>query len=204
MRPTTYVNTPGGIFTAEGVWFYTTEEALRAYAGSILERIPLERVLAEAAVWYRSGWALGLVLLPLLLLALPWWVAALTTLGLYVLWELIKPAWYAHTLAGLFYHLEQLWLQFLLYLVVLSVLLMTDQWASALTGLGGFVLFRYGIIDWIARQTLGTLKLSWYHLPEADAILRGCLIRYAIRFGLPLPGLEEMRQRILEFLQRRA
>ncbi|MCS7082020.1 MAG: hypothetical protein N2561_00125 [Bacteroidetes bacterium] len=203
MKPTTYVSTPGGILTAEGVWFYANEEALRAYAGPVLERVPLEQVLAEASTWYRSGWALGIVLLPLLLWKLPWWVATLTTLGLYVLWELLKPAWYSEALARVFYHLQQLWLQFLLYLIVLSVLLMTQQWASAATGLAGFVLFRYGIIDWLARHLLGPLKLGWYHLPEADAILRGRLLRYAIRLDVALPHLEEMRQRILEFWQRR-
>src|SRR5690606_26205907 len=88
----TFVETPAGLFTAGGVWFHTSEASLRAYAKSVLQRVPLPELLAQAQVWLRSAQTLALWVLPFVLLAVPPLPAALGALVLYVAWRALSPA----------------------------------------------------------------------------------------------------------------
>jgi hypothetical protein len=194
----TYVNTPYGMVTAAGRWYHIPEEQARAYAGEVLEHVSLEDLVARADVWIDSPRTVTLWLLPLLLWGLsPLWAAVTAFLG-YVGWALASPAfpslWGTWLVAGL----ENVLAQGGYYAVVLSLFAEAGRFAAVGVGLAAFVLFRWGVVDWAARGGLRTLRRRLYPLPTTDQILRGLMVRAALRHRVSLPQVDAITKDILE------
>lgn len=198
-----YVDTPNGIFTAAGVWFHTTEEALRQYAEPVLARVPLPSLLQQAEVWLRSDQTLVLWVLPLALLLVPPLPAALGALTLYVGWRGLSPSFVSLALLRVFRLLDRVWLQGLYYVLVLSVLAGAAQHAALGLGLGGFILLRWGVVARLTQPLVRRLWASLYSLPVSDQVLRAVIIRTALKYRLSLPELDRMEREIHRHMGRK-
>lgn len=196
--PPTFVNTPYGMVTAAGRWYHIPEEQARDYAGEVLDHISLEDLVERADLWIDSPRTVALWLMPLVLWGLsPVWAVA-TTAGLYLGWALASPAvpslWGTRAVRLLSSTLAQGGY----YTVVLSLFAMADRFAAVGVGLAAFVLFRWGIVDWAVRGGLRALRRRLYPLPVTDQILRGLMVRAALRHRVSVPQVDAITQDILD------
>jgi hypothetical protein len=60
------------------------------------------------------------------------------------------------------------------------------------------VLFRWGIVDWALRGGLRALRRRLYPLPVTDQILRGLMVRAALKYRVSVPQVDAITEDILE------
>lgn len=193
-----YVDTPYGIFTAEGIWFHIREEGLRKYASALLDDISLEELLQRAALWMRSPQIITLWMLPVALWFLPPVAAALLVPGLFMTWRVLSPSVVSEVATQIADWLDIAVVQGLFYVFVLSALAAQGRYAALTVGLVGFVLLRWGLIERALKPLVQPLIDALYTLPLPDQILRAFIIRMALNRRLPLPQLDAMQQDILD------
>jgi hypothetical protein len=189
-----FLDTPAGLITASGIHFHTTRALLEQYARPVLDVVPLDTLIARTEVWLRSGQALALWTLALLLLVLPPVGAALCTLTVYLGWETLGPSLVSQRLVAAFRVLEMALVQAALYVAVLSTLGAQGQAVAVGVGLAGFVLVRWRLVPLVLRPALEILRRPLYTLPVADQVLRGFVLRAALRHGIELPQLERLKR----------
>ena len=196
-----YVDTPRGLFTAAGHWFRTTEALLRSYAGPLLEKEPLDRLLRQADVWL----ALPSLLMLWALLPLLWGqgplVALGIALGLYLLGHLLLPLLILRPLTPILTLLANPWLQGVAYVVGLTALAWSGRQPAVWAGLAVFVLVRWGLLARLLRPLLNRLLAALYPLPLPDQVLRTLMLRAALAHHVPLPELQAMEQEVLRRLR---
>ncbi len=200
---TFFISTPQGVFTASGYWFQATEEMLRSYAGPVLERVSLEELLRRAVRWLRSPQVLALWALPALLMVLSPLAAVLATLVLYAAWGVLSPSLASRHVARLWGLLDNVFLQGLYYVFMLSIVAAQGQYAAMAAGLVGFVAFRWGGVAWLLRPLLRPVQRALYALPVADQVLRAFILRAALEYGVDLPQIERLKERHRERRQER-
>ncbi|MEP0546871.1 MAG: hypothetical protein ABJF88_08065 [Rhodothermales bacterium] len=191
-----FLDTPAGLITASGIHFHTTRALLEQYARPVLDVVPLDTLVARTEVWLRSGQALALWMLALLLLVLPPVGAALCTLTVYLGWETLGPTLVSQRLVAAFRVMEKVLVQGALYVAVLSTLGAQGQVVAVGVGLAGFVLVRWRLIPRLLRPALDVLRRPLYTLPVADQVLRGFVLRAALRHGIELPQLERLKREL--------
>jgi len=197
-----YVDTPVGLLSADGTHYRTTEPLLREYAGPVVDAVGLPTLLRLAGAWLRSPLTLAVLVLPVLLMVLPWWAALLMAVLLYALWSAVAPGAVWRVAARAFSILEQPVVQGLVYIGVLSAFAAMGRYAAVWAGMAGFIAFRLGLVGALLRPVVDAMHRSLYALPPADQTLRALLIREAIRRGITLPGLETIEDRVRAFWQR--
>lgn len=193
-----FVDTPYGIFTAEGVWFHIRESGLREYAADLLDEISLEQLLQWAALWMRSPQIITLWALPVGLWLLPPLGAALLGVGLFVAWKVASPSIVSETMARIADRLDIAVVQGLYYVFVLSLLAAQGRYAALVIGLVGFVLLRWGLVERALNPLIQPALRAMYTLPLSDQVLRAFIIRLALNRRLPLPQLDAMQKDILD------
>lgn len=191
-----YVSTPQGIFTASGVWFQATEEALRDYAGPVLAHVSLAELIQRAERWLRSPTTLAAWAFPPLLAVLaPVW-AAVAALALFAGWTLLAPSLASRRAARVAGWLERPVVQGLFYVLVLSVLAAQGRIAAVVAGLAGFLLFRWGLVRRLLRVPLRAALRRLYPLPPEDQVLRAFILRAGLRHDVDLPQLQRIREQV--------
>lgn len=193
-----YIDTPYGIFTAAGVWFHTTEEALREYAAPVLNQVSLSTLIEWAETWIRSPQILTLWLLPLLLLVMHPALGIGAALVIYASAALLSPAVVHPVAARVLRGLDIVAVQGIFYVFMLSILAAQDQLVSVGIGLVGFIMLRWRLIEKALDPVLQPLFDRLYPLPVADQILRAFIIRTAVRHKLDLPQVDAIENEILD------
>lgn len=197
-EPRTYVSTPKGLVTQTGRWYHIPEEELREYAGAVLDYVSLEQLVRWAETWIESPRTVALWTLPVTLWVLPVEWAVVTTLGLYVGWALLSPAvpavWGARVVSGL----ENVFVQGGYYALVLSVFAGREEFGAVGTGLLAFILFRWRIVDWLGQAALQPLRRRLYPLPVADQVLRGLIVRAALKYRVSVPQVDVLTREVIE------
>lgn len=194
-----YVDTPAGILAADGVHYRTTEPLLREYAGPVVEKAGLGALVRRAGRWLRSGQTVAIVLLPFLLMVLPWWWALALVVMVYALWTAFAPGLVLPSLDGALRVLEQPPVQALLYIAVLSAFAASGRMPAVWAGLAGFVAFRLGAISAALRPVVGPIHATLYSLPAEDQTLRSVIVREALRRGISLPGIDRIEEQVRAF-----
>ncbi len=197
-----FVELPTGIFTADGIWFHTSESFLREFAGPVIERVGIGRLFSQAGIWMRSADTACAFCLVFLLLAASPAQAVLASIALYFLWKAIVPVLVFPLVIRFFSFLSAAWVQGLLYILILSWLGAGGMIASVVVGLVGFVLLRWGIVRALIDRIPAGGGGSDRRLPIADRVLKSLLVRYAISFRITLPSTKEFERRILEIWER--
>jgi hypothetical protein len=184
--------------TAEGRWYHIPEAALREYAGAVLDHVTLDDLLRWADVWVDSPRTVTLWALPALLWALPNGWAVVAALGLYVAWSLLSPALPSIGAVRVASGLTNVFVQGGYYVLTLSALAAAGYRSAMWVGLGAFVLFRWGVIDWAGGTVLRSLLRRLYPLPVTDQVLRGLIVRAALRYRVSVPQVDALTADILE------
>lgn len=193
-----YADTPRGIFTADGTWYHTTESLLREYAGAVLAHEPLTRLLKQTDEWLRLPESLTLLVLPMLLIALPWGAAALLTALFFIAWSVIGPSVTSRVVVPVVRVLNSVWFQAFYYVFLLSFISAYDRYGAVIVGLVGFALIRWGLLKKLLRPIVRPLHTALYRLPAPDQVLRGFIIRAALKYRLSLPELDRMEEAIVD------
>lgn len=196
------METPHGIFTASGVWFATTREALETYAADVLDHESIEKLIERAGVWLRSPETLAVWLLPLLMLALPPLPAALAVVTMYVAWKALGPSAVSRSMERVFRVLDPVWLQGAYYVGILSYFAAMGQYTVLWTGVGGFILLRWGLLSRIVQPVVQLMHRSLYRMPVPDQVLRAFIMRAAMAHRVSLPQLDRMERQISETFRR--
>jgi hypothetical protein len=194
----TFVSTPYGLFTEQGIWFHVPEEELRDYAGDVVDAVGLEQLVAWASTWLHSPRTLALWLLPALLWVLPTTVAAIATVGIHALWRVVGPSVVSEWAATAFGWLENVLAQAFYYTLLLSALAAAGQETATIVALVGFVALRFRAVDKAVELLSGPIVRSMYALPLPDQILRAFLIRVALNRRLPIPQIDDMAHDMME------
>lgn len=198
-----YVELPNGIFTADGVWYHTSETLIMEFAAGVLKRKPLRELLADATVWLNLPVTATAWLLPVFLAATEAPMAALAGLFTWIFLALITPfavfpslvrsvRWMSHPIGQGFF-----------YVAMLSYFAAGDEFAAVGTGLAGFILLRWGLMDRLLLPLVRMMPTPGPDLPRPDHVLRNLIVRTALKFGVDLPETARMEHRILEIWNRR-
>lgn len=198
-----YVSTPMGIFTERGIWFHVPEDALRSYAGDILDVVPMDTLVEWSSAWLRSPRILTLWLLPLVLwiTASQGWSPAIgagIALAFHLLWTVAGPSMVSTKLVRVLRWMENVLAQALVYVFSLSALAAAGAQIETVIGLTGFVALRYGVLDRAASFLTRPVRTAMYDLPLPDQILRAFLIRIALNHRLPLPQVDDLASEMLD------
>jgi hypothetical protein len=193
-----FVDTPYGMMTAAGRWYHITEEDVRDYAGAVLDHVSLDQLVQWADAWVDSPRTVTLWALPLLLWGLPVAWAAGGALVLYVAWTLASPAWPGVGAARVASWLRSAVVQGLYYVATLSVFAAMENYAAVGVGLAAFVLFRWGVVEWVLQKGLRPLCRWIYPLPVTDQVLRGLIVRAALKYRVSVPQVDAITGDILD------
>ncbi len=197
-----FIELPTGIFTADGVWFHTSEEHLRDFAAPVIDRIGLFRLFQEATAWNRSPVTLTILVLAVLLHVLPAIPAVMVSLGVYFIWR----TYHAHAvilwLVRVALFLGKPSIQAVVYVISLSILGLAGVYVSVGIGLVLFVLLRWGIVDMVYVRLEKLISGTISSIPLPDRILRALLLRYAVSGGDSLASTESYETRIMEIWER--
>lgn len=190
-----FVELPSGIFTSAGIWFHTSENLLREFANEVIDRVGIDKILKEAAVWAKSPETVCSVsLIGLLFVTDPASAVALA-LVIYVLWFVWTPLLVLPGFTTAISFFSSSLLQGALFIVGLSLLGRDGQLLAVGAGLSGFILIRWGVLR---RLVAGLSRERQGVLPREDRILRSLLVRYAVSMGITLTSLEPFENRIRE------
>ncbi len=190
-----FLDTPGGILTVTGIRFQTTLELLEEYAGDVLQHVTVEELLARVEIWLRSAQAIAVWVLAVLLFVLHPFVAAAAAILVYIVWEVLSPAFASRRLTFLFKVIEMPIVQAALYVAVLSFLGIRGDLSAVGVGLLGFVLVRWQLLPIALKPLVNGLRRPLYTLPVPDQVLRAFLLRAALRHSVSLPQIDEVRSR---------
>lgn len=197
-----WVELPTGIFTTDGIWFHTSEEALNEFAGEVVQQLGVGKLLSQAGSWLKSADAAAVLSLAAFLILMPPLPAVLITLAIFVGWEAFSATMVFVPVVRLFSVLSTAAFQGVLYVLCMSWLASGDQFTAAGVGLTGFVLFRWGVVRKLFAPMAKRLSGSLQSVPKPDRILRSLIIRYAISMRVTLSSTESFEQRIIEIWRR--
>ena len=190
----TYVDSPTGIVTVAGTRFRTTEKLLREFAEPVFDREPLAGLILQAEVWAQSPITMALWALPVLLLLLPVWAAAVAALALFAIWRVVSPAAPFRAGIAVVNILQKPVLQGLYYVVLLTLLGWAGQTLAVVAGLVGFIGLRFGLVEVLLKPVLAPMLARMYPLPVPDQVLRAVIVRAALRHNIPLPELSRLEE----------
>lgn len=193
-----YVDTPYGMVTASGRWYHIREEDLLTYAGDVFDHVSLEQLVRWADCWIDSPRTVALWSLPVLMWGLPVTWAVVATLAVYCGWALVSPAIPSTRVAWVVSGLSSPLVQGAYYAAALSLFAMGERFAVVGIGLLAFVLFRWGLVGWVARLGLRPVQRWLYPLPITDQVLRALILRAALRYRVSVTQVDALTAEILE------
>ncbi len=202
-KKASWVELPGGIFTADGLWFHTSEEDLNAFAPDVIERYGLGSLLRKAADWNALPVTVSVLSLGLfLLVSAPWQAAAGAVTVLFFL-SVVSPYTVLFGLIPVVKRLNHPIFQGLLFVMILSFLAADNQMIALTVGLLGFILIRWQIVTRLLSPLIHALRQRLSPLEAPDLILRNVLLRAALKHGDDIGELPGMQQRMLEIMNYR-
>lgn len=195
-----YIDTPYGLLTEGGRWYHVTEQDVKEYAGAVLDHVPLEQLLRWADTWIDSARTIVIWVLPLLLWGLPVGWAVGCAFLLLLVWAVLSPALTSLLVVRVVSVLDHVLAQALYYVAIMSAFAAAEMYPALGAGLFGFVLLRWGVLEWAIGYVVRPLQRSIYPLPVADQVLRGLIVRVALKHRLSLPQVDDITKDILDNL----
>jgi hypothetical protein len=160
--------------------------------------VTLDQLVRWADAWMESPRTVTLWALPILLWGLPSGAAAAAAVAIYCGWALASPSFPGVGAARLLSWLRTVYFQGIYYVVTLSFLAANDQMAAVGIGLGAFVLFRWGIVEWVLQIPFRFVHRRLYPLPVADQVLRALIVRAALKYRVSVPQVDAITSDILD------
>ncbi len=180
--------------TANGTIYRSTEKSLREYAPDLLERVPLDKLVADSDLWLRLPMDLSLWILPVGLWQGGPWLGATSMVSVYLASAVLSPAGVSLYAMPVVRFLDRVTLQALYFIVSLSVLAQNGRLPEMWTGVGGFIVLRWSLMSRAMSPLIEMATGRLYRMPVPDQVLRAVIIKYAIRFGVSIPSLSDIEE----------
>src|SRR5690606_41946129 len=110
----------------------------------------------------------------------------------------LGPSLVDRPLSRFFVVVEPVWLQGRLSVAVLRYRANIGQIADVWMGIVGFILLRWGLIERVTDLLVRFIWSTLYAMPINDQILRGFIIRAALKYRVSLPQLDALERRVIE------
>ncbi|MCC5925132.1 MAG: hypothetical protein JJU41_01110 [Bacteroidetes bacterium] len=195
-----FVETPLGVFTVNGNWFYTNSDEIQKFAPGLLTRVEFSELIRDAEVWVRSSDAMTIIFFMAILLLMPGYSAALLAVAFLLLWHLAKSAFVS---AGATKFIRALtWDPLVILLAVASISYMgiEEQYTDVVYGLLFFILFRFG---WLRKMFDSFYERYSKQISLNDRVLKMVVIKSAMSNNINVPELQRMESRIKELMRKR-
>ena len=197
-----YIDSPAGLYAADGTEYRTTEALLRGYAEPVVEAVGLGVLLGRAGAWLRSPKTVSVLALPAFLAVLNPFVALALAVLLFAAWSVAAPGLVSRRLARVAVVAEGAAVQGLVTIVALSWFAMRGEMGAVWVGVLGFVAFRLGLVEAALRPVVAAARARLYPLPAPDQTLRALLVRHALARGVALEGMGEIERSVRSFWRR--
>jgi hypothetical protein len=157
-----YVDTPEGIFTADGLWFRVTEAELERYAGAVLAHESLSELMARAGRWMMAGQTFGIWAAVVFLLTLRALPASLLTLLVFLLVQCFRPILLSSWFDPVLRVLQVVPVQLLVYVIALSAFGVAGAYGKLALGAIFFVALRWRLLETITARLVHAIARVLY------------------------------------------
>jgi hypothetical protein len=196
----TFAETPLGIFTVNGNWFYTNSSEIDRYAPGLLDKVSLKTLVSAAEIWVKSTDTISVLTFIALLLVFPGHIAALLAVLIMIVWHLMKSAFIGKVTTLIMKVISFDPLVLLLAILSLSFLGVTEEYTSLGYGLLFFILFRFG---WLRKG----FELLYDKVNEGiglnDRVMKMVIIREALNEDVRIKQVYQMEDQIRVLMQKR-
>jgi hypothetical protein len=190
-----FVETPAGIFTRNGNWYYITSGLIKGISPELLSYKSLDDLVSDAEIWVKSTDAVTVLVFILLIQIIPMPLALITSLGVLYLWQVSKSALVGSYSTSILKVLTNDGFILMTSVASISYLGIQQQYYEMFTALVFFLVFRFGwlrkLFDTFYQKRSGSITLN-------DRVMKMVVIKSAIQHRVEIPGLRSMEQQILD------
>lgn len=195
----TFIETPKGIFTAAGNWFYTTVANLKSYAPGLFKKHSVEEIINDAEIWIRSSDSISITLFMLILFLGNLYLAVFSILLFLPFWHLNKSAFINFTSTKLIKIVDNELFLIFISVLVLSWLGLNEQYHSLIAGLFFFFFLKFGLYRKLVNYFY---RRQPQNIPLNDRVLKMVVLRYAMHEDANVEEVRKMESDILEMISK--
>lgn len=194
-----FVETPVGIFTRSGNWYYTTSDQLNKVAPGLLGKVPLVELLEKADIWVRSTDSVSLWIFAGMIHLLPMPYAVLVSALALFLWHLTKSAFVSSPTTVLVRILSFDALVLTASVISISYLGILEMYYELAVALLFFMIFRFG---WLRRAFDKFYNSRNPGITLNDRVMKMLVIRTAMSNDVEIQRLKSMEEDILALMKK--
>ncbi len=194
------IETPTGIFTVSGNWFFTTEKQLKSYAPELFKIYRLSDLIQKSERWIKSTDIVGIILSMILLITFPLISAVLLALFFGLAWNHFRPAFYTLFFDKLLRPFSYDIVLLTAAVIPLSFLGITGLYLKLICGMLMFLIFKFGWFRKLADRVIS----SGSKIPLNDRILNMVIVRHCMKENIALPAVSQMESDILQAVHKSA
>lgn len=195
-----FVETPLGVFTVNGNWYYTNSDEIGKFAPGLLTQTSFGELLGEAETWVRSTDSMSILVLMVLLQMMPGYAAAILSVLFLISWHLTKSAMVSKTTTQVVKLIT--WEPLVIIVAVASISYMgiSGYYADVVYGLLFFIVFRFG---WFRKVFDSFYERYNEQISLNDRVLKMVVLRSAMRNSVPIKEVSVMENTIKELMRKR-
>ncbi len=194
-----YVETPAGIFTKNGNWYFMTTELIRKLSPEVLSHKSLDEIVKDSETWVRSTDSIAVWVFILLIHLAPVSLAFFTAIGVLYLWHLGKSALINKPLTIVVQFLSAESVILIAAVASISYLGISELYTDLILSLLFFLVLRFGwlrkLFDTFYQNRSGSMTLN-------DRVMKMVVVKTAISNRLEVPGLKGMEQDLIDAMTR--
>lgn len=194
-----FVETPAGIFTRNGNWYYMTTELIKKLSPEVLSQKSLDDIVNDSETWVRSSDSVAVWTFIILIHLIPVSLAFFTAIGVLYLWHLGKSALISKPLTLVVRFLSNESVILVAAVASISYLGIAELYTELFLSLLFFLVLRFGwlrkLFDRFYQQRSGAMTLN-------DRVMKMVVVKTAIAYRLEVPGLRAMEQELIDAMTR--
>lgn len=194
-----YVETPAGIFTRNGNWYFMNTGLINKLSPELLSLKHLDEIVHDSEIWVRSTDSVSVWTFIILIQFTPVPMAFLIAIGVLYLWQLGKSALINNPLTTIVKILSSESLVLIAAVASISYLGILELYSDLFLALLFFLVFRFGwlrkLFDNFYQNRSGSMTLN-------DRVMKMVVIKAAISERLEVPGLRAMEQELIDAMTR--
>jgi len=194
-----YVETPAGIFTKNGNWYFMTSELIRKLSPEVLTHKSLDEIVKDSETWVRSSDSVAVWVFILLIHLIPVSLAFFTAIGVLYLWHMGKSALISKPLTLLIQFLSNESVVLIVAVASISYLGVSELYSDLFLSLLFFLVFRFG---WLRKLFDKFYQSKSASMTLNDRVMKMVVVKTAISKRLEVPGLRAMEQELIDAMTR--
>lgn len=195
-----FVETPLGVFTINGNWFYTNSDEIERYAPGLLAKTSLEDLIRTAETWVKSTDAVTILLFMLLLLLMPGYQAAIIAVIFLFIWHMTKSALVGNLATKVVRAISYEPLVILASVASISYMGISEAYSDVGYGLLFFIIFRFG---WVRKMFDTFYEKYSSRISLNDRVLKMVVLRAAMEHSVPIKEVDQMEKTIKDLMKKR-